>query len=297
MVSLRFPFSSWFSPHSATPNFPSKPRRAIFTAAAAAAATTAAVAVTVKTIKQKHPDAENPVVDLILSNFCSSAASWASMSLSSGDSLTKTVVESKTGVEFPCVIKDSQTLLGIGLRRKCVFGLKNIDVYAFGVYADEDDVQKTLKGKYGKQSADELKVNKEFNEDILASDVNVTVRLQIVYSKLSIKSVRSAFEESVGSRLQKFGGSDNKELLERFTSQFKDELKIPKGSVIELSRHHGHVLQTIIDGQEVGNIQSKLLCQSVLDLYVGEDSFDQQAKESAMLKLANVFDKKNAPLG
>ncbi|KAH9625169.1 hypothetical protein KSS87_008771 [Heliosperma pusillum] len=296
MVSLRFPFSSWFSPHSATPNFPAKSRRTIFTAAATAAATTAAVAVTVKTINQKHPDAENPVFDSILSHFRSSA-SWASLSLSSGDSSTTTMVESKTGVSFPCVIKDSQTLLGIGLRRKCILGLKNIDVYAFGVYADEDDVQKNLKGKYGNHSADELKVNKEFNEDILASDVNFTVRLQIVYSKLSIRSVRSAFEESVGSRLQKFGGSENKELLERFTSQFKDELKIPKGSVIELSRHHGHVLQTIIDGQEVGSIQSKLLCQSVLDLYVGEGSFDQQAKESAMLKLAHVFDKKNVPLG
>jgi hypothetical protein len=28
--------------------------------------------------------------------------------------------------------------------------------------------------------------------------------------------VRSAFEESVGKRLQKYGGSDNKELLQRW---------------------------------------------------------------------------------
>jgi len=30
----------------------------------------------------------------------------------------------------------------------------------------------------------------------------------------------------------------------RFTSQFKDEYKIPRGSVIELSREQGHVLRT-----------------------------------------------------
>lgn len=84
-----------------------------------------------------------------------------------------------------------------------------------GVYANEDDVQKYLKEKYGKFSASDLKDNKGFNDDLLETDVNLTVRLQIVYSRLSIRSVRSAFEESVGSRLQKFGGPDNKELLHR----------------------------------------------------------------------------------
>jgi len=85
-----------------------------------------------------------------------------------------------------------------------------------GVYADEDDVKKKLSEKYGKLSASELKGNKDFNEDLLASDINLTVRLHIVYSKLSIRSVRGAFEDSVGSRLQKFGGPNNKELLQRY---------------------------------------------------------------------------------
>lgn len=84
-----------------------------------------------------------------------------------------------------------------------------------GVYADEDDVQKYLKKKYGNISASELKDNKDFHDDLLEADLNLTVRLQIVYSRLSVRSVRSAFEESVGSRLQKFGGPDNKELLHR----------------------------------------------------------------------------------
>ena len=92
-------------------------------------------------------------------------------------------------------------------RNKCIF-------FA-GVYADDNDIKKLLTEKYGKFSASELKQNKEFNEDLLENDICMTVRLQIVYSKLSIRSVRSAFEESVGSRLQKFGGFDNKELLQR----------------------------------------------------------------------------------
>ncbi|KAK7841613.1 fatty-acid-binding protein 1 [Quercus suber] len=154
------------------------------------------------------------------------------------------LVESKTGVPFSSVLDDSKPLLGIGLRKKSVLGLKNIDVYAFGVYADDNDLKKFLSKKYGKLSNPEFKENNELNEYLIENDICMTVRLQIVYSKLSIRSVCSAFEESVGSILQKFGGSDNKDLLQRFTSQFKDEYKIPRGSLIDLSRERGHVLCT-----------------------------------------------------
>lgn len=38
--------------------------------------------------------------------------------------------------------------------------------------------------------------------------------------------------------------SPNSRYTCRFASQFKDEYKIPKGSVIELSKDRGHVLRT-----------------------------------------------------
>jgi hypothetical protein len=84
-----------------------------------------------------------------------------------------------------------------------------------GVYADVDEVRKVLSEKYGKLSVSELKESKEFKEDFMGGDIGMTVRLQIVYSNLSIRSVRSAFEESVGSRLQNFGEPNSKELLQR----------------------------------------------------------------------------------
>ncbi|KAL5980900.1 hypothetical protein ACLOJK_028820 [Asimina triloba] len=192
------------------------------------------------------------------------------------------------------------------------------------------DMKSLLGQKYGSLSVSELKENKDFLQDVLDEDLCMTVRLQIVYGRLSIRSVRSAFEESVGSRLQKFSGSDNKELLQslevlyypwclnfklqpkdigmpsdfhldaisvmgllvhRFTSQFKDEYKIPRGSIIDLSKERDHVLSTKIDGKEVGIIQSKLLCRSILDLYVGDDPFDRHAKEGIELGLASLLQK------
>ncbi|KAL5059581.1 hypothetical protein RYX36_031185 [Vicia faba] len=278
MVSLRFPFI--FS----NPKPPQSPRPFSKFAAAAATAGATAAFVAVSSNDRHRLFLHNALNSLFSSD--NSLPLWGSLSLADSG---VPVVDSKSGSSFPSILEASQKLCGIGLRRKCVLGLKNIDVYAFGVYADDDEIKKCLSDKYGKFPAEQLKGNKEFTEDLLENDIHMTVRLQIVYGKLSIRSVRSAFEESVGSRLIKYGGPDNKELLQRFTSQFSDEIKIPRGSVIHLVREKGHVLRTTIDGQEVGSIQSKLLCKSVLDLYVGEESFDKQAKEEIELNVASYL--------
>ncbi|KAG1368764.1 putative Fatty-acid-binding protein 1 [Cocos nucifera] len=203
MVSLRFPFS--FSqpprpPHrsSASPHYP--------TAAAAAAAAGIGLAVYLKSANQVEPSPQRL-----------SSPMWAALSLSDAPTATGTSVEPKTGVAFPTALDGGRRLLGIGLRKSSVLGMKDINVYAFGVYADDSDVKK-LSEKYGMLLVSELKENKEFIADVLDQDLCMTVRLQIVYGRLSIRSVRNAFEKSVGSRIKKFSGADNKELLQSFLS-------------------------------------------------------------------------------
>ncbi|KAL6210552.1 hypothetical protein ACLB2K_015784 [Fragaria x ananassa] len=288
MVSFRFPFS-FSQPPNPTP--PSSATSRPFSAAAAVTISAGAAAfagVATVTHASSSADPTRPflhnALNLLLAN--RSLPPWGSLFL---NDTPASVVDSKSGVSFPSVLAGTRRLLGIGLRRKRILGLKNIDVYAYGIYADDKDVKKLLSKKYGKLSLSELQENKEYNDVLLETDIGVTVRLQIVYGKLSIGSVRSAFEESVGTRLQKFGGSDNQELLQRFTSQFKDEIKIPQGSIIDLSREPGYVLRTTIDGNDVGSIQSKVLCKSILDLYIGEEPFDKQAKEDVKLNLASVL--------
>ncbi|KAL2535399.1 Fatty-acid-binding protein 1 [Forsythia ovata] len=292
MVSFRFPFL--FSqppkpPLSVTSNASRRPFSGGCSIAIAAAAVTAAGAGIAISQNPNNPFLQD-ALNFLVSNFSlknNFIPMWGSLSLSDNSA---PVTESRTGMSFPAVLKDSQRLLGIGLRRKAILGLKNIDVYAYGIYADDGDVKKFLGEKYGAVSTTELKGNKHLEEDLMESDVRMTVRLQIVYGKLSIRSVRSAFEESVGSRLKKFGTED-KELLHRFTSQFKDEYKIPRGSIIDLSREQGYVLRTSIDGVEVGSIESKLLCRSILDLYIGNEPFDRKAKEEVEFNLASVLGK------
>lgn len=292
MASLRFPFL--FSqpnktPSSATSDAPSRSFSTVAVAVAAGgSALAAAGAIIAITQSPKNPFLEN-AMNSLLSNFSPNKHSsplWGSVSLADNSA---PVTESRTGMSFPSILKDTQRLLGIGLRKKTVFGLKNIDVYAYGVYADEGDVKKCLAEKHGGHSVSELQQKEELRNHLMEKDIRMTVRLQIVYGRLSIQSVRNAFEESVGSRLHKVGGYDNKELLHRFTSQFKDDTKLPRGSIIELSKDHGYVLHTTIDGKEVGSIQSKLLCRSILDLYIGDESFDHKANEDVESNLASLL--------
>lgn len=90
------------------------------------------------------------------------------------------------------------------------------DILNLGVYANDADVRNILKEKYETLSGSESK-GKDLKDELMDKDIRTTVRLQIVYGRLSIRSVRTAFEESVGNRIQKFGGSDSKELLLRYT--------------------------------------------------------------------------------
>ncbi|KAL3517579.1 hypothetical protein ACH5RR_020168 [Cinchona calisaya] len=294
MVSLRFPFLYSQSPNPNPPHattsrsFSATATASCSVAVACGAGIAAGIALSQTPTNPLFGNAFNSLLSNLLLSRNRFSPMWGSLSLSD---TSAPVTESKTGMSFPSVLKDSQRLLGIGLRKKAILGLKNIDVYAFGVYADDADIKKLLSEKYATLSTEELKERKELKEDLMESDISMTVRLQIVYGRLSIRSVRNAFEESVGSRLRKFGGSDNKELLERFTSQFKDDYKIPRGSIIDLSRDQGYVLRTTIDGKEVGSIQSKLLCRSIFDLYIGDEPFDQKAKEDVQQNLAFILQK------
>ncbi|XP_066381367.1 fatty-acid-binding protein 1-like isoform X1 [Miscanthus floridulus] len=44
-----------------------------------------------------------------------------------------------------------------------------------------------------------------------------------------------------------------------------------------------------VEGEEVGSIQSKLLCQSLLDLYIGDDPFDKNAKDDIHQNIASIL--------
>ncbi|KAH7332519.1 hypothetical protein KP509_20G092200 [Ceratopteris richardii] len=148
-----------------------------------------------------------------------------------------------------------------------------------------------LGSKYTGFSFAELKQSKSFQDDVVASDFDLTVRLVIVYGRLKVGSVRTAFEESIGSRIKKFSGKEDRPLLESFTSLFSDDIKLPKGTIIDVTRQSGHSLATKIDGKEIGAVQSSLLSRAFVDLYIGDEPFDVTGKDDISSKLASFLSK------
>ena len=92
-----------------------------------------------------------------------------------------------------------------------------------GVYADEIGLKEKLssESKYTELAVSDLKQNKAFYDDLTTSDFKMGVRLVIVYGRLKIGSVRSAFEDSIGSRIKKFNGKEDRPLLERLGKENK----------------------------------------------------------------------------
>ncbi|CAN6453615.1 unnamed protein product [Victoria cruziana] len=291
MVSLRFPFSfrGPTKPLNPSRSFSSHPSP--FLALSAGVVFGLGAGLAISTTAARLDDHLLSIRDLLSKGNRQLLPLWGSQSLTTGIfNLENSMADLRTGAEFPSVLDSSRRLMGIGLRRKNIIGIKNINVYAFGVYVDDSSLKELLSEKYRSTQTSELKGKKQLCTDILENDLCVMVRLNIVYDGLSIRSVRNAFEESVGNRLRKFSGDENRELLQRFTSQFKDDLKLSRGTIIDLSRERGHVLRTKVDGKEVGCIQSQLLCRSVFDLYIGEDPFDKQAKDDIQQCLASLLE-------
>lgn len=132
MVSLRFPFS--FSQPPKPPHIPSSSSSTSrpFNAAVAAASAAAAVAVAgVAVYSKDRTKPGHPFLQDALNFFFAnrSLPLWGSLSLNDS---SNSVVDSRTGVSFPSVLAGSRQLLGAGMRKKSILGLKNIDVYAFG---------------------------------------------------------------------------------------------------------------------------------------------------------------------
>jgi hypothetical protein len=85
------------------------------------------------------------------------------------------------------------------------------------VYVDPASLKGQLGDKYGNLDPEEVKKDEEFFKDLMEKDVGLSVRLVISYGRLKIGTVRSAFEESVGSRIKKFGDGSEADLLKRYS--------------------------------------------------------------------------------
>ncbi|XP_077226634.1 chalcone isomerase-like protein 1 [Tasmannia lanceolata] len=185
-------------------------------------------------------------------------------------------IEPKTGVSFPVKLADGKELNSTGLRKKSVLGI-GVKIYGFGMYADNLKLKELLKSKISKIPE---KPTKEMYQLVIDSDVGAMVRLVIVFGGLSMSMVRKNFDEGLGASLKKLtGGQKNEELVNRVMGAASDSIKLTSGSVIEIARLPGFILQTKVKGEVVSKVESELLCRAYFHMYLGDDPFDKEAKE------------------
>ncbi|MBA0758647.1 hypothetical protein Gotri_021626 [Gossypium trilobum] len=210
-------------------------------------------------------------------------------------------VEPKTGVSFPVKLDDGKQLNCVGLRKKSIFGL-GIKVYSYGTYADNEKLKDLLKSKIGKAPE---KPRKELYQMVIDSDVEIMVRLVIVYSSLTISMVRKNFGEGLGASIKKLNEFFLTMLMGRRMGQASDDIKLTPGSLIEISRLPGFVLETkgeylklklgmIIEwnevmGEVISKVESELLCRAYINMYIGDDPLDKDAKDKFGISLISLF--------
>ncbi|ERN13811.1 hypothetical protein AMTRI_Chr06g199160 [Amborella trichopoda] len=190
-------------------------------------------------------------------------------------------IEPKTGVSFPIKLGvdghgTPLDLNGVGLRKKSIMGF-GLKIYSFGIYADNNKLREQVRSKFG-EGVNE--VTKEIFELVIDSDAPMMVRLVMVFGGLTMSLVRKSLDEGIGASIKKLTGQKHEELLNKLMGEVQGGLKLPTGSIIEISRLPGFVLQTKVKGEVVGKTESELLCRAYFNMYLGEDPFDQDAKES-----------------
>ncbi|GFZ19048.1 hypothetical protein Acr_27g0007870 [Actinidia rufa] len=194
--------------------------------------------------------------------------------------------EPKTGVSFPVQLDDRKQLNAVGLRKKSMLGI-GIKIYGFGIILPQPslsthvymqimrELKDLLRSKIRKAPA---KPTKEMYQLVIDSNAGMLVRMVIVFSNLTMSMVRKNFDEGLGASIKKLTGGKNDELTRKIMGEASDDIKLTPGSVIEISRLPGFVLQTKVMGEVVSTVESELLCRAYIYLYLGDDPFRQGSK-------------------
>ncbi|OVA20604.1 Chalcone isomerase [Macleaya cordata] len=199
-------------------------------------------------------------------------------------------IEPKTGVSFPVKLDDGKLLNAVGVRKKTILGL-GIKIYGFGVYADNEKLKELLRSKINiNGSVTPAKPTEEMYKIVIDSDVEMTVRLVLVFGGLTMSMVRKNFDEVLGVSIKKLnGGRKDDELTNKVMGEASNKIKLTAGSVIEITRLPGYILQTKVKDELVSKVASELLCRAFLHMYLGDDVFDQDAKERFGMSLLSLF--------
>ncbi|XP_022941337.1 fatty-acid-binding protein 2 isoform X1 [Cucurbita moschata] len=213
---------------------------------------------------------------------------------------TRHAIEPQTGIEFPVVLDNilsgennsslsSEVLVGTGSRIVKIVKIKSLKVYAFGFYVHPNSVCEKLGPKYASSSADELNERRDFYEDLLREDINMTVRLVVNCNGMKINTVRDAFEKSLRARLLKANPETDYDCVRTFGSLFTKDIPLPLGTTIDFRQTADGQLITEMGGTLIGAVRSKELCRAFFDVYLGDFPVSEETKKEIGRNVASLI--------
>lgn len=195
--------------------------------------------------------------------------------------------EHATGLDFPeecCILtqKNCPVLTGFGVRNKKLMGMKNIKVYAVGLYVDPQAAKKALDGKVtaGSAAPDQA----VFDELVQANNVEKSLRMVISFGGVNQKNFWSALQERLEPAMKQGGDMAS---LQEFGDLFND-VKFRKGLQLNFTSAKNGDLVAQIDEKQVGVIKSPLLTRTLFDVYLGSNPVSPDAKDSIGRGLKNL---------
>ncbi|KAE8021462.1 hypothetical protein FH972_007348 [Carpinus fangiana] len=195
-------------------------------------------------------------------------------------------VEPKTGISFQLKLDDGKQLGSAGLRTKYALGM-NLKIYAYGIYADSEKLRDLLKSKIGEAPA---KPTEEMYQLVIDNDVCLVIRFVIVFPGLSMRMFKKNRDDRLEASIKKLSGNNkNAELADKVMAQAPDSIKLPPGSVMEIHRIPGYILQTKVTGEVVSKAESELLSRAYIHMFLGDDALDKDAREKFGTYLLSLF--------
>eukprot|EP00899_Mesostigma_viride_P024278 jgi/Mesvir1/5034/Mv02239-RA.2 len=187
-------------------------------------------------------------------------------------------------VEFclPEQVQDCQALAGMGVRNKKII-IKNIKVYAAGIYLDQPALKAKLGPRYASKTVASVASSPTLYADVLAADdVAKTLRLVMFYNRITGEMISDALCKSLEPALK-----GEPETMKKFKSYFGSN-KLERGTAISFAWRKGGQLTTTIAGKEMGTIASPKLCRTLFSLYLGDDSITPELKENVGKSVAKL---------
>ena len=201
------------------------------------------------------------------------------------------VTQNKVTYQRHMLAEDGETLLalcGTAVRDKRF--VLNIDVYAYGLYVEEQAARESLARWKGK-SAKALAKDPSFYRELCKDNFTKTMRIVFLRGVDSIK-VEEAFSEVLGPRIQqavkKYHMPDAQRELAAFRKLFGAGV-FAKGDEILLTWTPENQLIVTTKQKRHEPIVSPGLCWALLDVYLGQDPIETKGKRTLVQYVPDVL--------